>query len=162
MKKRNGYVLEDRILAYTMFRNGKTEIGLWDIKKIAQLTGHSVDSYKMKIDQFKGIVSQRPKKYVEDQSAIGHAGLNEWADMDEAVVIDYKDRDIDDLINVSKIILVEKFKTHKANPTKIKILRDGPVHQRILPGSRPVHQRILPRHHKHPFYKCFVNNAGAK
>jgi hypothetical protein len=110
MIMRNAYTLEDRILAYTMFRNGKMEIGLWDIKRIAQVSGHSIDSLKMKVDQFKGIVGERYRQYIEDRDHL-KPGLNEWAETDERVHTDYKGMDMEELLNVAKRILAEKFKS---------------------------------------------------
>ena len=109
---RNQYSLEDRILAYTMFRNKKMEIGLWDIKRIAQISGHSIDSLKMKVDQFKGITGMRHRRYVEDRDHL-KPGLNEWAETDERVVTDYMKSSTSELIVISKRILAEKFKTYK-------------------------------------------------
>jgi hypothetical protein len=109
MIMRNAYTLEDRILAYTMFRNGKMEIGLWDIKRIAQVSGHSIDSLKMKVDQFKGIVGERYRQYIEDRDHL-KPGLNEWAETDERVHADHKNIDMTALINISKVILAAKFK----------------------------------------------------
>lgn len=111
----NAYTLEDRILAYTMFRNKKMEIGLWDIKRISQVSGHSIDSLKMKVDQFKGITGMRHRRYVEDRDHL-KPGLNEWAQTDERVVTDYGHTDIDELIKISKNILAEKFKTYNNCP----------------------------------------------
>lgn len=104
---RNKYDREDRIIAYTMYRNKKLEIGLWDIKRIAEVTGHSIDSLTMKVDQFKGIASPRKKKYVEGK-AIGD-GLNEWATEDAAIWNEYKDTNLLNLSFLAKIILKDKF-----------------------------------------------------
>lgn len=103
---RTKYNIEDRILAYTLYRTGETCIGLFDIKKIAELTSHSVDSYLMKVDQFKGIAGPRKKIYKDGD--IG-PGLNEWAKEDVQVWTDYKDTDLADVKFLAKKILQEKF-----------------------------------------------------
>ena len=108
---RNKYDREDRILAYTMYRNEDLEIGLWDIKRIAQITGHSAASYSMKVDQFKGIKSIRRRIYVEDAASNKAPGLNEWAHADEDVVKEYQFTDLEQLNFLAKKILTEKFKT---------------------------------------------------
>jgi hypothetical protein len=89
-----------------MYRNKALEIGLWDLKRIAEVTGHSIDSLTMKVDQFKGIASPRKKKYVEGN--IGD-GLNEWAVADAAVWNEYKDTNLLNLNFLAKLILKEKF-----------------------------------------------------
>jgi hypothetical protein len=93
-----------------MYRNKEMEIGLWDLNRIAQVTGHSADSLTMKVDQFKGIASPRKKKYVEGN--IGD-GLNEWADADAAIWNEYKDTNLLNLNFLAKLILKEKFGTYQ-------------------------------------------------
>jgi len=106
MKKR--YSKEDRVIAFTMYRNKSLEIGFFDIKRIAEITGHSTDSYKMKIDQFKGI--NGPRKRIYKDGDIG-PGLNEWAKEDEDVVNEFKNTDIKLLNILAKNILDNKFRT---------------------------------------------------
>jgi hypothetical protein len=89
------------------------EIGLWDLKRIAQVTGHSADSLTMKVDQFRGINSCRHKKYVEGRDNY-MAGLNEWADADAAIWNEYKDTSLLNLNFLAKIILKSKFVEYQA------------------------------------------------
>ena len=98
-----------------MYRIGipYTGIGLYDIKKIAEITGHSAASYTMKIDQFKGISGPRKRIYVEDAISNTGPGLNEWAKEDAQVWNDYKDTTNEDLIFLAKRILNEKFAAFK-------------------------------------------------
>lgn len=103
---RNKYNREDRIIALTLYRTGEDCIGLFDIKKIAQITDHSVDSLKMKVDQFKGISGPRKKAFVDGD--IG-PGLNEWADEDAEIFAEYKETDTERLTFLAKLILKERF-----------------------------------------------------
>jgi hypothetical protein len=110
--KRNAYTEEDRIVALAMYRNKKLEIGLFDIKRIAQITGHSAASFSMKVDQFKGIAGPRHKKYVEDRDD-NRPGLNEWAAEDERIWSEFGSTVTADLNILAKQILINKFETHK-------------------------------------------------
>lgn len=114
---RNKYDRESRIIAYTMYRNQKLEIGLWDIKRIAQVTGHSADSFSMKVDQFKGINACRHKKYVEGRDDY-IPGLNEWAEADQIIWNEYKDTNLLNLNFLAKMILKEKFATYQDQDVK--------------------------------------------
>ena len=113
MGSNNTYTIEDSLLAYTMFRNKKMEIGLWDIKRIAQVSGHSIDSLRMKVDAFKGITNQRHLYYVEGRDD-RKAGLNRWAKIDENVIADYKTVSTSELMIIAKRILAAKFKTYQS------------------------------------------------
>jgi hypothetical protein len=100
----NAYTLEDRIIAFTLYR-GKTikeGIGLFSMQRIAELTGHSIASFQMKVDQFKGVAGCRKKR--ECHANFG-PGLSEWAEMDELVWQTHKDTDIKALTEVAKKIL---------------------------------------------------------
>ena len=114
---RNKYNREDRIIAFTLYKTGEDSIGFFDIKKIAQITGHSVDSYKMKIDQFKGIAGPRKKVFIDGD--IG-PGLNEWADADQKVWDEYKDTDSLSLVFLAKMILKERFAEFQSFGYKVK------------------------------------------
>lgn len=110
---RNTYSREDRIIAYTMYRTGMHSIGFWGRKRIAHVTGHSADSFSMKIDQFKGIASPRKQTYIEDAKTNLAPGLNQWADADEVIWNEFKDTSLADLKFLAQKILTEKFEGMK-------------------------------------------------
>jgi hypothetical protein len=72
------------------------------MQRIAELTGHSIASFQMKVDQFKGVAGCRKKR--ESIANFG-PGLSEWAEMDELVWQTHKDTDIKALTEVAKKIL---------------------------------------------------------
>ena len=106
MGSNNKYTNEDRLIAYAMYRSKMLEIGFFTITKIAELTGHSADSFQMKVDQFKGIAGPRSKKFGRKENDFG-PGLNEWAEADEQIFQQHKNTTTEDL---AKRILNEKFK----------------------------------------------------
>lgn len=101
---RNSYTMEDRIIAFTLYKGKsiKEGIGLFSMSRIADLTGHSIASFQMKVDQFKGVAGCRTK--IQSDATFG-PGLSEWAEMDELVWKTFKDTDIATLIEVAKKIL---------------------------------------------------------
>jgi hypothetical protein len=109
---RNKYSEEDRLIALAMYRSKKLEVGLFSIKKIAELTGHSAASFSMKVDQFKGIAGRRRKTYVEGRDNC-KPGLNEWAEEDERIWSEFAATNSTDIINLAKIILNNKFRETK-------------------------------------------------
>jgi hypothetical protein len=110
---RNKYDREDRIIAYTMYRNKALEIGLWDIKRIAEVTGHSAESFDMKVNQFKGLASNRRPHFIDDGRDDYRPGLNAFNKVDAAIWNEYKDTNLLNLNFLAKLILKEKFGTYQ-------------------------------------------------
>lgn len=104
---RNSYTMNDRIIAFALYKQGSIDsIGLFDIKKIVELTGHSKASFQMKVDQFKGVAGCRKKAYIPDAEG---PGLSEWAEADEAVWNLYQDTDPAAMTKIAKEILCQIF-----------------------------------------------------
>ena len=107
--KRNSYTMEDRIIAFTLYKGKsiKEGIGLFSMDRIANLTGHSIASFQMKVDQFKGVAGCRSK--IQGDATFG-PGLSEWADMDQLIWDSHKNTDIAKLTEISKKILNDLWK----------------------------------------------------
>lgn len=106
--KKISYSMADRIIAFTLYKGRlKDGIGLFSMKRITELTGHSAASFQMKVDQFKGVAGCRKKTYTEKEFG---PGLSEWAVMDERVWNKYKDIDPTELIKIAKDILNKLWK----------------------------------------------------
>jgi len=104
------YTFEDRVIAFTLYK-GKTikeGIGLFSMERIAELTGHSISSFQMKVSQFKGVAGCRTKTQCD---ATFGPGLSAWSEMDELVWNAHKDTEIAKLTEVAKKILKDLWKS---------------------------------------------------
>jgi phosphoglycerate dehydrogenase-like enzyme len=111
MATQNLYDDTSRLLAYTMYRTNEMDIGIWGLKRIAELVGHSAASLRMKVSQFDGI--SRNRDQIGNKNSAG-PGLDNFTDEEIQMVRDYKDVDTKHLTKTCKTILRELWAAYKA------------------------------------------------